>query len=93
MMHEKDIGKDKSNDKYNSKTTNQKKLKFYSTLPDKMIHIKLNNGEFRNCYVKEDLGDGIWTVHERKMGDMHLFEDEIKEIEEYVKLKEEESRT
>jgi len=88
MMNEKERTQEKNNDSYTSRSTNAKKLKFYCTLPNKMLHIKLINGEFRNCTIKEELSDGIWKVIERKLGEMHLFEDDIKDngIEEYAQL-------
>jgi hypothetical protein len=93
-MKEKNVEQDMNDkDRYNSKITNRKKLNFYSTVAKKMVHIKLANGEFRNCHIQTELSPGIWKVIERKLGEIHLFEDEIKDIDEYVELNNEDDKT
>jgi hypothetical protein len=65
------------------KSINRTKLKFYSNKPI-LVHIKLKNGTFRNCYIKAEHSHEVWLVDERKLGETNLFEDEIKSIEDYV---------
>jgi hypothetical protein len=87
-MNEKETPTTKEHESiYISKSLNKKKLIFYSNSKI-MVHIRLVNGEFRNGYIEEEHTPGIWRMKERKMGDINLFEDEIKNVEDYTEQKE-----
>lgn len=64
-----------------------KKVKFFCE--NKLFaHIKLINKRFLNAYFVESKTDSIWIIKERKLGLMHLFLDDVIEIEEYLGGKE-----
>lgn len=80
---------EKINDKTNefiSTDVNRLKLIFYSG-KEILLHITLKNGEFRNCFIKEEDTPGIWKIQERKLGADHLFESEIERIDKYLPKK------
>lgn len=74
-----------------SKAINRKKLKFYSKSKI-MVHIKLRSGDFRNGFIIEESIPEVWKMKERKLGEINLFEDEVKKIEDYTELDNKENK-
>ena len=58
------------------------KLKFFLENKTK-IHVDLIDGTFLNGFLIKEVKDGVWQIHEDKLGPVFLFVKDINRLQQY----------